>query len=145
VRIGLQAFLATSLVHLFPPKHHARALSIIDEVLSQFPDNVTCLMGRAYVLQASKNWKDAGALFSKVVNLLPEDLDTGLRAKEENSWCSCQLGNTRAGLQGLENVHEILKTLDHRELDIARCLWRLGKCYLDIGGASFCRKTIVQH
>lgn len=133
VRIGFQATLATSLVHLFPPKHHARALLIIEEVLSQSPDNVACLMGHAYVLQAAKRWKDASVLFAKVDNLLQNDLEIGLRAQEENAWCLCQIQDFETGLQGLLGVHETLQTLDDRKLDIARCLWRLGKCYWDIG------------
>ena len=94
-------------------------------------------MGRAYVLQAAKRWKDASSLFAKVESLLLDDLDTGLRAREENAWCLYQLEDFKMGLQGLQGVHATLKTLDNRELDTARCLWRLGKCYLDIGGASY--------
>jgi superkiller protein 3 len=116
--------------------HHARALPIIDEVLSQSSDNVACLMGRGYIFQAEKRWKDASDLFTKVELLLHDNLETGLRAREENAWCLCQIGNLETGLERLKSVYETLQTLDSRELDIARCLWRLGKCYWDIGGAS---------
>jgi superkiller protein 3 len=95
-------------------------------------------MGRAYILQAAKRWKDASVLFAKVENLLQDDVEIGLRAREENAWCLCQIGNLETGVQGLQSVHETLQILDNRESDIARCLWRLGKCYWDIGGAS-CR------
>jgi superkiller protein 3 len=95
-------------------------------------------MGHAYVLQAAKRWKDASVLFTKVEILLQDDLEIGLCAREENAWCSCQIEDLETGLQGLQGVYETLQTLDNRELDIARCLWRLGKCYWDIGGAS-CR------
>ena len=136
VRIGLQANLVTSLVHLFPPKYHARALSIIDAVLSQSPDNVACLMGHAYILQAAKRWRDASVLFTKAQGLFQDNLEIGLRAREESAWCLCQIEDLEIGLIGLRDVHEILRTLDNRESDIARCLWRLGKCYWDIGGTS---------
>jgi superkiller protein 3 len=126
----------TSLVHLFPPKHHTRAVFIIDEVLSKSPDNVACLMGRAYILQAAKRWRDASVLFTKVEGLFQDNLEIGLRAREERAWCLCQVEDFEIGLIGLRDAYEALQALDNRELDIARCLWRLGKCCWDIGGTS---------
>src|SRR5579863_5485593 len=46
VRKAFNVTLATSLVHLYPPKHHTRALRILGDVLSEDPNNVNCLMGR---------------------------------------------------------------------------------------------------
>lgn len=126
--------LVTSLVHFFPPKHHPRALGIIDEVLVQEPDNVPSLMGRAYVLQSIPKWDEAGALFAKVTQLIPEDLEDGLRAKEEFAWCSVQAQNVEGGVAGLKCVLDVLEGLENRDHDRARCLWRLGKCYWDMGG-----------
>jgi superkiller protein 3 len=40
VKKAFNVALATSLVHLYPPKHHTRALRILDEVLSEDPNNV---------------------------------------------------------------------------------------------------------
>jgi superkiller protein 3 len=134
VRKALNAFLATSLVHLFPPKHHARALRIIDEILAEDPNHVACLLGRAYILQHSGKWSDAGNLFAKVIELLPEDLNDGLRAKEEHAWCQCQAHDTESGVIALRNVQDVLAELQDRETDRARCLWRLGKCYWDMDG-----------
>ncbi len=131
--------LASALVHYFPPKHHARALGIINDVLTDDPDNVRCLMGRAYILQASKKWEDASSLFSRVAELIPEDLDEGIRAKEESAWCIAHAHDPRSGANALKVVLGALDQLEGRESDQARCWWRLGKCYWDMGG----RRLIV--
>uniref|UniRef100_D8QCZ7 Superkiller protein 3 n=1 Tax=Schizophyllum commune (strain H4-8 / FGSC 9210) TaxID=578458 RepID=D8QCZ7_SCHCM len=133
-RMGFNVVLATSLVHLFPPKHHARALPILDDVLSQDPLNVPALMGRAYVLEAAQNWNEAAECLNKVVSILPDDLDDGLRAKEELAWCRSQQGDLAGAVEALSEVKETLNGLEGRELDQARCLWRIGKCYWDMGG-----------
>ncbi|KAJ7668399.1 TPR-like protein [Mycena polygramma] len=130
-RLGFKVVLATSLVHLFPPKHHARALSVIDEILSQAPNNTACLMGRAYILQHDKRWNDAADLFSRVSDLLPDDLQLGIRAREELAWCQSQSGELQAGIQGLEDVLAVLAELEDADAECARCLWRIGKSYWD--------------
>ena len=96
--------LVTSLVHLYPPKHHPRALGIIDEVLAQEPENIACFMGRAYVLQAVNKWDEARALFTKVAQLIPEDLEDGIRAKEELAWCKSHGQDIEGGITGLKSV-----------------------------------------
>ncbi|KAK0197963.1 superkiller protein 3 [Armillaria mellea] len=103
-----------SLVHLFPPKHHARALSIIDDVLSTSPNNISCLMGRAYVLEQANKWEDAADLFSRVHELLPDDLDNGLRAKEEHAWCRSRTGAFDFAVAALKEVLDTMDTFnDH--------------------------------
>lgn len=131
-RMGFNVALATSLVHLFPPKHHARALPILDDVLSQDADNVSALMGRAYILEATQKWNEAEECLSHVVSLLPDDIENGLRAKEEAAWCRSQQGQLELAADDLTAVKEILETLDGREADQARCLWRIGKCYWEM-------------
>ena len=128
--------LATGLVHLFPPKHHVRAIRILDDVLSVDPDNVHALMGRGYVFEAARKWNDAAELFLRVVNQLPEDLDVGLVAKEEYAWClaekeDCELD---AALAELKTVLDQLGPLDGYEERKARLWWRLGQCFWRRGG-----------
>ncbi|KAJ7647495.1 superkiller protein 3 [Roridomyces roridus] len=130
IRLGFKVALATSLVHLFPPKHHVRALSVIDRVLSAAPDNALALMGRAYVLQYDQRWEEASELFARVHDLLPGDLQLGIRAREELAWCQSQSGSPAAGIQGLEDV---LAELEDTDAESARCLWRIGKSYWDLG------------
>ncbi|KAG6878535.1 hypothetical protein C0993_004433 [Termitomyces sp. T159_Od127] len=130
VRIGYKVILATSLVHLFPPKHHKRALRIIDDVLSQSADNVHCLMGRAFILEQARKWGGAATLFARVDELLPDDLSIGIRAREENAWCRCQIDDVAEGLAILQSIASILQTVgDSAAGDAARCLWRIGQCY----------------
>ena len=126
--------LANALVHYLPPKHHARALSIINDILATDPDNIRSLMGRAYILQAAKQWSDAGALFARVAELIPEDLDEGIRAKEECAWCLSQAHDPEGGATVLKAILDTLDQLEGREADQARCWWRLGKCYWNMGG-----------
>jgi superkiller protein 3 len=126
--------LATSLVHFFPPKHHLRALSIIEEILDQEPDNISGLMGRGYILEYMSKWDEAGSLFAQVTQLIPEDLENGLSAKEENAWCHFQTQDIESCVTGLKNVLDVLDNLDDRDLDKARCLWRIGKCHWEMGG-----------
>ncbi|KAJ7497133.1 TPR-like protein [Mycena latifolia] len=132
-RLGFKVVLATALVHLFPPKHHVRALSVIDQVLSQAPSNTAALMGRAYILQHSQRWAEAAELFANVGNLLPGDLQLGIRAQEEQAWCQSRASELEAGIQGLEDVLAVLTELEDADAECARCLWRIGKSYWDIG------------
>ena len=120
--------LGTSLVHFYPPKHHARALRILDDILSDDDANVPSLMGRAYILQASKDWVAASELFLRVNELLPDDVDEGLRAREEHAWCILQQGSGGVAANELKAVSEVLDNLEGREVDQARCWWRMGKC-----------------
>ena len=126
--------LATSLVHLYPPKHHARALRIVDDVLNQDADNIVCLMDRGYILEAGVKWSEAGTMFTRVTELIPDDLNDGLRAQEEGAWCRVQAHALEDGLIGLKHVLGILCSLENRRFDQARCLWRIGKCHWEMGG-----------
>jgi superkiller protein 3 len=93
-------------------------------------------MGRAFILQAASKWEEAASVFEKVSSLLPDDMDVGLRAREECAWCRCQLGSFEECLTELQLVLDSLNDFGGEELnhDRAQCLWRLGKCYLEIGG-----------
>jgi superkiller protein 3 len=126
--------LATSLVHLYPPKHHGRALQTIDQVLEVDGDNVACLMGRAYILQYSKNWNEAGELFARVAERMSEDVNLGLRAREEHAWCVGKAGSPADAIQNLKGVAGTLEGLDDRDIDKARCFWRIGACFWEMGG-----------
>ena len=128
--------LGTALVHYYPPKHHTRALRILDDVLLDDDANVPSLMGRAYILQASKDWGAAAELFLRVNELLPGDVDEGIRAQEEHAWCMLKEGNGDLAVEELEAVSEALDHLDDREVDQARCWWRIGKCAWESKGSN---------
>jgi superkiller protein 3 len=127
--------LGTSLVHYYPPKHHPRALRILDDVLSDDEANVPSLMGRGYILQASEDWGEAAELFMRVNGLLPDDVNEGIRAREERAWCALHQGNRSVAADELEAISEILDDLEGRNTDQARCWWRMGKCAWEAKGS----------
>ena len=127
--------LGTALVHYYPPKHHTRALRILDDILSEDDANIPALMGRAYILQASKDWGAAAGLFLRVDELLPDNVDEGIRAREEHAWCTLQQGDYDSAANELKGVSEVLDHLDDREVDQARCWWRMGKCVWQTRGS----------
>ncbi|KAI0743910.1 TPR-like protein [Daedaleopsis nitida] len=133
VRKAFNVILATSLVHYFPPKHHVRALRILDELLGEDPENIPALMGRGFVLQYAKKWSRAAAIFATVANLDPEGVDHGLRAKEEHAWSEAMCGNLQAAEVELRDVIDVLDGLEGRDDDKARGWWRLGRCCWEMG------------
>ncbi|KZT27982.1 TPR-like protein [Neolentinus lepideus HHB14362 ss-1] len=130
---ALNIILAMSLVHLFPPKHHARAIPILDDVLSQDPNNVACLMGRGYVLQNAGKWAEATDFFKRAVTCATRDPDTHVRAMEECAWCGIQLGSLAEASTSLREVLDLLESMKNKEVDKARCWWRLGRCLWEMG------------
>ncbi|KAL4074288.1 superkiller protein 3 [Scleroderma citrinum] len=131
VRKAFNIALATALVHLHPPKHHHRALRILDDVLKQDPSNFDVLLARGYLLQHAEKWEEAEAVFSKAAGLIPMDTLKGVRVTEESSWCLSRT-NPEDGLHALKEVLKYLEGAEH-ELDRARCLWRIGKVCWDLG------------
>ncbi|KAL0571344.1 Superkiller protein 3 [Marasmius crinis-equi] len=134
VQLSFQVVLATSLVHLFPPKHHRRAKGIIEEILTVSPDNVPALMGRGYILEEEKQWKEAAEIFARVQTLVPEEDFESIRPREEHAWCLTRLGDMHEGIPLLEEVLKSLNEHDGTEHDRARCNWRLGKSHWDLDG-----------
>ena len=49
--------------------------------------------------------------------LLPDNVDEGIRAREEHAWCMLQQGNGDVAVNELKAVSEILDGLDGREVD----------------------------
>lgn len=142
VRKAFNIVLSTSLVHLYPPKHHARALRIIDEILDVDSHNIPTLMSRGYVHEYANQWVEARDVFFKVTELTGNEDDAGVsedetRAKEEYAWCDVQLGELEKGAEGLQAVIEMIgDEVEGKEEDKARCWWRLGKAHWEMGGKS---------
>lgn len=96
-------------------------------------------MGQAFVQQAVLKWKDAGATFDLVSSIIPDDVKFGLRAREEGAWCKVQINLCEEGLVDLQQVLDVLNRIDdddRRNSDRARCLWRIGKCFMLLTGPS---------
>ncbi|KAF8739668.1 Tetratricopeptide repeat, partial [Rhizoctonia solani] len=137
VRKAFDVILATGLVHLYPPKHHARASRILEEVLARNPGHVGALMARAYIYQYAKNWGDAIKHFQRVMKETDGDDTVGwvsVRAREEVAWCMAMDGQLETSLSELREVSSALALGDAPPDDRARVEWRLGKCLWDIGG-----------
>ena len=126
--------LATSLIHYFPPKHHLRALKIIDDLLADDPENISALTGRGFILQHAKKWTEASAIFRKASQLDPDGFTHGVRAKEEYAWSEMMCGSLEVAAEELRSVIGVLDQLEDREEDQARCWWKLGRCYWEMGG-----------
>ncbi|KAG9127255.1 Superkiller protein 3 [Ceratobasidium sp. 392] len=137
VRKAFDVILATGLVHLHPPKHHARASRILDDVLARDPGHVNALMARAYIFQYAKDWAGAIKHFQRVLTETATDELPGWtrpRAREEVAWCSAMAGDLEGSLNELKEVSEILESGDAPSEDRARVEWRLGKCMWELGG-----------
>ena len=132
VRKAFNVALASGLVHLYPPKHHPRALRLLDDVLKFDPNNVDALIGRGYVLQYTRKWEEAKGLFTKATSLVPTGTQKSVRAKEESAWC---LSKIQVG-KGVQALKEVLNDLqgDEHDMDRARCLWRIGQGCWEMGG-----------
>ncbi|KZT56246.1 hypothetical protein CALCODRAFT_323866 [Calocera cornea HHB12733] len=144
---SLNTELATALVHLHPPKHHPRALRLLDQILAQDPNSIPALMGRGYVLQAQAKWGEAAISFSKVIALeqgkresAGEEEEGGdvtggmplveLEAREERAWCWVRNGVGEKGESGLRDSVGLwdASPLPGIERQQARAWWRLGRC-----------------
>ncbi|KAF8270248.1 TPR-like protein [Lactarius quietus] len=132
VRKSFNVALSTSLVHLYPPKYHTRAVRILEDVLTQDPNNVECLMGRGFVFQFSSKWLEAASCFSRVCGL-PEERREKIRAQEEHAWCEVQLNHFDQAITGFREVIELLEDKEDSDEDKSRSYWRLGKAYWEMG------------
>ncbi|KAF8135619.1 hypothetical protein EV363DRAFT_1321133 [Boletus edulis] len=132
VRKAFNVALASAFVHLYPPKHHPRALRLLDDILKFDPNNVDGLIGRGYVLQYTGKWEEAEALFTKATSLVPSGTQKSVRAKEESAWCLSKI-QVENGVQALKEVLIDLQGDEH-DMDRARCLWRIGQGCWEMGG-----------
>ncbi|TFK25481.1 superkiller protein 3 SKI3 [Coprinopsis marcescibilis] len=133
-RLGFQIVLLTALVHLFPPKHHEEAMRLVDQVLKILPGNVKTLMAKGLVLQARKDWVSAKACFDQVL-AIDADVSNALQAQEESAWCESLSNDRRFAISQLQEVLKQMEEQDHlNDMDIARCLWRIGESYWALDG-----------
>ena len=103
--------LATSLVHLYPPKYHTRALRILAGVLSEDPNNVNYFM-RCGLKQH--------AIFLEFPVVAQKKPTIAYVCKEEHAWCEAQLKHFDGAIAGLRIVIELLENEDDSDGDKSR-------------------------
>jgi superkiller protein 3 len=147
----LDILLGTALVHYYAPKHHPRALKLLNGVLDQYPESVPCYIGRGYVFAGEQRWAEATVEFEKVIELeekkrgpssLAEEgkpagsiwspLET--EAKEQQGWCLIKQGRLEEGKAILDGVSEVFDADTTRGEDSARVWWRKGIADWEMGG-----------
>jgi len=107
-------------------------MSLVHEILAVSPDNVPALLAQGYIHQARKEWQHSKESFEKVVDVEPES-HHALRAREESAWCETKMGQFDTAIDHFSAVLNVLETLEGREADSARCLWRLGQTHWNRG------------
>ena len=142
MRKAFNVALATALVHLYPPKHHQRALRILDDILKQDPNNADALVAHGYLLQHAEKWEQAETVFSRALELIPKNTPKCVRVAEESGWCLSRIKPE----DGIHVLKEVLNDLEDDEymLDRARCLWRIGKTCWDMGGEPQCFVFVME-
>lgn len=124
---AFNTIIACCLVNIYPPKHHVKALRLLDDLLEQDPSQIDCRLARGYLHQHAKRWPLAKEDFNSVTTSLEHDNSRWLEAEEESAWCQVQMGEVESGTEALRHVLEILETADGQEIAQARAWWRLGK------------------
>ncbi|WWC62437.1 uncharacterized protein I303_105033 [Kwoniella dejecticola CBS 10117] len=138
VRASLDTVIGMACVPHFAPKHHPRAVRLLDGVLKLQPDNKEARFARAQIHQASGKWAQARKEFQVLIDAGGDERDV-VAAKEESAWCLVNQGNVEEGRTILEEVVEIRDARwekdgkDDEAFPRARAWWRLGRAEWLIG------------
>ncbi|KAJ9092721.1 hypothetical protein QFC19_008646 [Naganishia cerealis] len=142
VRAALDITLGTSLVHYFAPKHHPRALQLLDGVLKQNPKATACLMGKGYIFLGEDKFSDARKQFEHALEVevaKRRDADqplsnSELEAKENVGWCMIKEGLLEEGRAQLLEVVGVFDNDEARNQDAARLWTRIGQAEWEMEG-----------
>ncbi|WRT67666.1 uncharacterized protein IL334_004638 [Kwoniella shivajii] len=139
VRASLETNLGMALVPYFSPKHHPRAIRLLDGVLKSYPSNAEARFARAQIHQAAGKWAYARKEFQTLLDSGGDEKDV-VSSKEELGWCFVNEGELEKGREVLEEVVEIRDARkeeqegkDDEAFARARAWWRLGKTEWMIG------------
>jgi superkiller protein 3 len=151
VRASLDTALGVSLVPYYTPKHHPRALRLLNGVVSTEPSNTEARFARALISQSAEKWAEAREEFQHLLDVGGGDKDM-VSAKEEVGWCLVNEGKLEEGRDILEEVVEKRDSRneagasDDEAFARARAWWRLGQTEWMIGGelAAFFVKLTCQ-
>nr|XP_019045775.1 superkiller protein 3 [Kwoniella bestiolae CBS 10118]OCF24705.1 superkiller protein 3 [Kwoniella bestiolae CBS 10118] len=138
VRASLDTTLGLACVPYFAPKHHPRAIRLLDGVLKGYPDNKEARFARARIHQAAGKWSYARKEFQTLIDAGGDEKDV-VAAKEELGWCLVNEGELEKGREILEEVVEIRDARNEQEgkddeaYQRARAWCRLGRTEWMIG------------
>lgn len=147
----LDILLGSAFVHYYAPKHHPKALKLLDGVLTDHPDSVPCFMGRGYVFAGEQRWHEARLEFEKAIALEQESQNSTavpkegqpagsiwstfrLEATEQQGWCMTKEAMLAEGIEVLRGVAEVFDADVARKIDSARVWWRIGVAEWEMGG-----------
>jgi superkiller protein 3 len=131
VRSLLERDLAISLVHHDPPRNHVRAQRLLDSLLSRSPNDLSCLLAKAYIYTSSARFSGAYDLFSRVEAETPSDDEkVKFEARAEKAWALANIEERMAeALDELFSVaNEMDKDQDTDRTKKAQAWWRYGQC-----------------
>lgn len=141
-RAALDVTLGSALVHFFAPKHHPRALQLLDGVLKQNPKATACLMGKGYIFLGEGRFSEAREQFENalqvergkriVADQAPSNLE--LEATECVGWSMIKEGRLEEGRVKLLEVVDVLDKDDSRNQDSARVWTRIGQAEWEMQG-----------
>ncbi|WVQ65903.1 uncharacterized protein L199_004081 [Kwoniella botswanensis] len=138
VRASIDTTLGLACVPYFAPKHHPRAIRLLDGVLKSHPDNKEARFARAQIHQAAGQWSYARKEFQTLIDAGGDENDV-VAAKEELGWCLVNEGELEKGREILEEVVEIRDARkeqdgkDDEAYQRARAWYRLGRTEWMIG------------
>lgn len=143
--------LGTALVHYFAPKHHPRALQLLDGVLKQNPKATACLMGKGYVFLGEGRFSEAREQFEQALEIerakrVSEDQvrsSLDLEATECVGWSMIKEGRLEEGREMLLEMVEVLDKDESRNQDSARVWTRIGQAEWQMGGMFWCRVEVT--
>lgn len=132
----LHTLLAIALTHFDPPAHHLRATRLIEEILSDEPDNGPILMAQAHIMKSARRWSDAIEYFNRGLRCWTDQpRQDRLESKSDKAWCLLEQGRVEDALNSFENIIEELNEMieeaqDNEDLhhDLAQNWYRLGRC-----------------
>ncbi len=139
-RAAFDTALGTALVHFYPPKHHVKALTLLESVLEAAPESIACLSGRGYIREEAGQWESARSDFEQVVALTSEVDLLRLEAREQAAWCQVQEGSLIEGASRLADVAAELVDRKDKAVESARVWWKLGQAEWLQGGD--CARTV---
>jgi superkiller protein 3 len=144
--------LGSALVHFFAPKHHPRALQLLDGVLKQNPKATACLLGKGYVFLGEGRYSEAREQFELALEIekskhLAVDQamsNVELEATECVGWSMIKEGRLEEGRSKLMEVVDVLDKDDSRNQDSARVWTRIGQAEWEMQGKSTSDMSCVQ-